>query len=351
MNKIALIPAYEPEFFLLTFLPQVQKAGFKIILIDDGSGADYAPLFEKARAYATVLTHEQNRGKGAALKTGLSYIFMRHTDACTIVTIDADGQHRIEDALAVCTLAEQNPDALVLGSRAFTGEIPLRSRLGNSLTRLIYRMSTGLSVRDTQTGLRAFSSSQISLLMGIEGERYEYEMNVLLEYARRKTPILEHTIQTIYLNNNESSHFNPLKDSLRIYKEIFKFSASSFIGFLVDYCMYAILLFALTLWGPLLGINYLQGIRVSNIASRIVSACVNFSLNRKFVFKSNDSLFRSAFKYFLLALIILVGNTFVLEFLVCTLLIPSMIAKIITELVFFVLSWTVQRFLVFRRKC
>ena len=350
MTKIALIPAYEPEFFLLTFLSQVREAGFEIILIDDGSGAEYAPLFEKARTYATVLTHEINRGKGAALKTGLSYIFMRHTDNCVVVTIDADGQHRIEDALAVCELASQNPDSLVLGSREFTGEIPLRSRFGNSLTRFIFRMSTGISVRDTQTGLRAFSYSQLPLLMNIDGDRYEYEMNMLLEYARRKTPILEHTIETIYINNNESSHFNPLKDSLRIYKEIFKFSASSFIGFLVDYCMYAILLFLLTLWGPFLGINYLQGIRFSNIGARIVSACVNFTLNRKFVFQSNEKLLLSAFKYFLLAVIILVGNTFVLEFLVTTLLIPSMIAKIITELVFFILSWTVQKFLVFRQK-
>ena len=350
MTKIALIPAYEPELFLLTFLPQVREAGFEIILIDDGSGAEYAPLFEKARTYATVLTHEINRGKGAALKTGLSYIFMRHTDNCVVVTIDADGQHRIEDALAVYELAAMHPDSLILGSREFTGEIPLRSRFGNSLTRLIFRMSTGISVRDTQTGLRAFSYSQIPLLMNIDGDRYEYEMNMLLEYARRKTPILEHTIETIYINNNESSHFNPLKDSLRIYKEIFKFSASSFIGFLVDYCMYAVLLFLLTLWRPFLGINYLQGIRFSNIGARIVSACVNFTLNRKFVFKSNEKLLLSAFKYFLLAMIILVGNTFVLEFLVTTLLMPSMIAKIITELVFFILSWTVQKFLVFRRK-
>lgn len=349
MNNIALIPAYEPDDFLLELLPQVQTAGFEIILIDDGSGAEYAPLFEKAKSFGTVLTHEQNRGKGAALKTGLSYIFIRYNEPHTIVTMDADGQHRIEDALAVCALAEKNPDALVLGSRAFTGDIPLRSRFGNSLTRLIYRLSTGLSVRDTQTGLRAFSNKHLPLMMEIEGERYEYEMNVLLEYARRKTPILEHTIETIYLNNNESSHFNPLKDSLRIYKEIFKFSASSFIGFLVDYCMYAVLLLALTLWGPLLGLKYLQGIRISNIGARIVSACVNFTINRKFVFKSNENLFRSASKYFFLALVILIGNTFVLEFLVTKLLIPSMIAKIITELVFFVLSWTMQKFLVFRR--
>ncbi|MGN1155038.1 MAG: glycosyltransferase [Agathobacter sp.] len=350
MKKIALIPAYEPEHVLLQLLSQVQNAGFEIILIDDGSGAEYAPLFEKAQEFATLLTHDHNCGKGAALKTGLSYIFMRYTNECTIVTMDADGQHRVEDALAICAMAEQNPDALVLGSRTFSGKIPLRSRFGNSLTRLVYRLITGLSVHDTQTGLRAFSYNQLPLLMGIEGDRYEYEMNVLLEYAHRKIPILEHSIDTIYINRNETSHFHPLKDSLCIYKEIFKFSTSSLIGFLVDYCMYAILLFLLTLWGPWIGITYLQGIRLSNIGARIVSACVNFTINRKFVFYSNENLFFSALKYFLLALVILIGNTFVLEFLVITLSIPSMIAKILTEILFFSLSWTVQRFLVFRQR-
>ena len=350
MHKISLIPAYEPGEVLLELLPQVQKAGFEIIIIDDGSGAEYAPLFERAKVFGTVLKHEHNHGKGAALKTGYSYIFMRYNNPCTIVTIDADGQHRVEDALAICAIADENPDVLVLGSRKLSGKIPLRSQFGNTITRLVYRLSTGLAVHDTQTGLRAFSSEQLPLMMGIEGERYEYEMNVLLEYARKKIPIVEHKIETIYLNNNESSHFNVLKDSYRVYKEILKFSASSLIGFLVDYCLYGILLFVTTLLGPAFGITYLQGIRIANIGARIVSASVNFTLNRKLVFQSNTGLLQSAVKYFLLALLILIGNTFVLEFLVVTLHIPSMVAKIITEILFFAVSWTVQKCIIFRKK-
>ena len=349
MNKIALIPAYEPNEALLELLPQVQAAGFEIIIIDDGSGADYAPLFEKAKAYGNVLTHEINRGKGHALKTGFSYIYLRYKDACTIVTIDADGQHRVEDALAICALAEEHPDTLVLGSRKLSEHVPLRSQFGNTLTRFIYRLSTGLAVHDTQTGLRAFSSEQLPLLMQIEGERYEYEMNVLLEYAHRKIPIQEHEIETIYLNNNESSHFHVLRDSFRVYKEILKFSASSLIGFLVDYCLYGILLFVTTVLGPSLGITYLQGIRISNIGARLVSASVNFTLNRKFVFQSNTGIIRAALKYFLLAFVILVGNTLVLELLVTTCDIPSLLAKIITELLFFAISWTVQKCIIFHK--
>ena len=196
--RIALIPAYEPDEALLKLLPQVQAAGFEIIIIDDGSGAEYAPLFEKAKSYAVILTHEINCGKGSALKTGFSYIYLHYKKPCTIVTIDADGQHDINDALAICAIAEAHPDTLVLGSRKLNGRVPVRSQFGNALTRMVYHLATGLKVQDTQTGLRAFSLEHLPLLMDIPGERYEYEMNVLLEYARKKIPIQEHEIETIY---------------------------------------------------------------------------------------------------------------------------------------------------------
>lgn len=337
-SYIALIPAYEPGEVLLELLPQVQAAGFKIIIVDDGSGADYAPLFGKASCYGTLLTHEVNRGKGSALKTGFAYIQEHFSEKQIIVTIDADGQHRIGDALAICALAQEHPDTLVLGSRKLADNVPLRSQFGNTLTRLVYRLSTGLAVHDTQTGLRAFSTDFLPQMLEISGERYEYEMNVLLEFARKQIPIMEHEIETIYLNNNDSSHFNVLKDSYRVYKEILKFSAASFIGFLVDYCLYGILLL-LT-----------RNVRISNVGARIFSASVNYTLNRKFVFRSNKGIASSALGYFLLALVILIGNTFVLEFFVENCGIPGMIAKIITELLFFLISWSVQRCIIFRNK-
>ena len=350
ISFLVLIPAYEPGEAFLELLPQVQAAGFEIIIINDGSGADYAPLFEKAAEYGTVLTHDVNRGKGCALKTGYAYIQEHFSEKHIIVTVDAEGQHRIEDALAICALAKEHPDSLVLGSRKLNDNVPLRSQFGNSLTRLIYRLSTGLKVHDTQTGLRAFSTDFLPQMLEIPGERYEYEMNVLLEFARKKVPILEHEIETIYLNNNESSHFHVLKDSYRVYKEILKFSASSFIGFLVDYCMYGILLLVMNAFGATWGLSYLQGVRISNIGARIVSASVNYTLNRKFVFRSSKGFASSAFGYFLLALIILIGNTIVLEFLVGTLGIFDMLAKIITEFAFFLLSWSVQKCIIFRNK-
>ena len=334
-RTIALVPAYEPGPELLDILKQLHDAGFCIIVVDDGSGSEYADLFTKAASFAAVLTHTVNQGKGVALKTGLSYLQEQFEGKYTVVTMDADGQHRVEDALSLCGLAEKYPNELILGSRSLKGDVPLRSQFGNTATRLIYQLSTGSKVHDTQTGLRAFSSELIPLLLEISGERYEYEMNVLLEFARKKIPIREMEIPTIYIEENASSHFRAGKDSYRIYKEILKFSASSFIGFLVDYCIYGILLFfTANLW-------------LSNVGARLVSATTNYTINRRFVFQSKSGVAKSAVQYFFLAAVILVGNTLVLEFLVNVCGIHQMLAKILTELLFFVLSWAVQKFIIF----
>lgn len=335
---IALIPAYEPDKGLLTLLDELKDKGFDLIIVDDGSGDSYSDLFKSAAACAIVLSHSVNKGKGAALKTGLSFIQNRWKDNSVVVTVDADGQHRPMDALKICRIAEEKPDTLVLGSRLLKENVPLRSQLGNSITRFVYCLTTGLKVHDTQTGLRAFSSKHIPRLLAISGERYEYEMNMLLEFARNHIPIQEAEIETIYLNNNSASHFDTLKDSYRVYKEILKFSASSFIGFLIDYGMYSLLLF-LT-----------KNLHLSNVLARVVSASANYTLNRKFVFKSDRSLAKSAAQYFLLAALILLGNTFVLEHLVNSFGIHEMLAKILTEVFFFFLSWFAQRCIIFRGK-
>ncbi len=337
MNKnwIALIPAYEPSENILPLLQDLQKSGFQVLLVDDGSSPEKKILFREAMEYATVLAHTRNRGKGAALKTGLHYIRKQYIEECIVVTLDADGQHTVEDAVRAAQEAEAYPQELVLGKRILDKDTPIRSRFGNGITRLIFRISTGSSVYDTQTGLRAFSSDLIPAFYKIEGERYEYEMNVLLYCAKQKIPMREITIETIYLNDNESSHFDTIKDSGRIYKEILKFSGSSFLSFLVDYGLFN--LFAL----------FGVGVTLANVIARLISATFNYSMNRKFVFDSEKPVHSSLPRYAALAGCILIGNTFVLRFLV-GLGIPAFIAKILTETAFFVISWLVQRSFIFR---
>ena len=334
---IALIPAYKPSAFLPELLKELQSYGFENVLVDDGSGTEYEHIFLESSRYAEVLHHVQNAGKGAALKTGLAYIATHYPRDAVVVTVDADGQHKPNDALAICKLAETHAGTLVLGSRKLNADVPLRSKMGNTITRFVYRVSTGLKVYDTQTGLRAFRADMIPELLAIPGSRYEYEMNVLLQFAGKRIPIVEHEIETVYLDNNASSHFDAVKDSVRIYKEILKFSASSFVGFLVDYAAYSLLL----LFGC--------GLTLSNVIARVISASVNFILNRKLVFHSKESLLKSAVKYACLAICILAGNTLVLNLFVNTCGMNQLLAKIITEVMFYILSWLAQRLLVFKK--
>ena len=225
LPRIALIPAYMPGQQLLDLLPEVKAAGLFALLVDDGSGPDFAPIFAEAAKGAVLLTHPENRGKGRALKTGYTYIEEHFPGGCVVVALDADGQHRMEDALNLLSEAEKHPESLILGSRTLSA-MPRRSRFGNTVTRGIYRLCTGVSVRDTQTGLRAFDAALIPRMLDIEGERYEYEMNVLLDFAREKIPILEVDIETIYFDKNSGSHFSTFRDSYLVYREIVRYLSS-----------------------------------------------------------------------------------------------------------------------------
>ena len=354
---IALIPAYEPGEKLISLVHDLRDRGFDIVVVDDGSGMDYRDTFEKVSHDAVVLTHPENRGKGAALRNGLSYIlnYMAYDEVArtpsgvrelsgrdaVVVTVDADGQHLPDDVLRVARIAGNRRDALVLGSRALEEDVPARSRFGNTVTRHVYSAVTGVRVHDTQTGLRAFSRDLIPALLEIEGDRYEYEINMLLTLATERYTIIEERIETVYEDNNSGSHFRTVRDSFRVYKEILKFSASSLASFAIDYCMYAVLL---TLTGTL---GMTHGLVISNIGARLVSGTANYTMNRKLVFKSRTGFAKSAAQYIALAALILAGNTLVLSLLAGTFGINSMIAKLITEILFFVISWTVQKYVIF----
>ena len=345
MKIIALIPAYEPEENMLDLLENIKKdTDMDIVVVNDGSSDACKDIFSKAKEFAKVLEHEVNKGKGRALKTGLNYINDNYRGEYIVVTMDADGQHTIEDALKICDLVKKSPDILVLGKRFFGEDVPLRSRFGNAMTRLVYKIATGVKVYDTQTGLRAFSYKLLPLMLEIKGERYEYEINVLMECSKNNIEIKEIDIATIYINNNSGSHFNVFKDSYRIYKEIFKFCAASIICFLVDYALYCIgLVFTVGLGKGLSTV-------VSNVFARIVSSVLNFTLNKKVVFKRKGNTLKLAISYFMLALCILAGNTIVLKMFVEVFNIDTKIAKLITELIFFIISWFIQKFLIFKKK-
>ena len=336
-RRIALIPSYEPSVTLIKIVKELFKQQFVIIVVNDGSHKSYNKIFDELKELSIVLTHEINKGKGEALKTGLSYIAHYFPANSIVVTLDADGQHSIKDTINVCNQVSHHAQAIILGVRSFDQDVPLRSRFGNSVTKFIFRISTRLNVSDTQTGLRAFKADMIPYLLKIEGSRYEYEMNMLLACAKDKVELVEVGIETIYENNNEGSHFDTFKDSARIYKEIFKFMACSFSSFVIDMGLYGILI---TLVPGL-------GVALINVIARITSATYNFWLNRHFVFKSKEPLLKSVLQYFLLAGFIMIGNTFFLSFMVYDLGINELIAKLMTEVSFFTLSYLSQRLFIF----
>nr|WP_302596852.1 bifunctional glycosyltransferase family 2/GtrA family protein [uncultured Cellulosilyticum sp.] len=342
---VVVIPAYEPDEKLVELVRQLRvRSSYKIVVVDDGSGIDYKDIFEQVGKYAKVLSYAKNKGKGYALKTAFKWVKEVYGEAVSIVTADADGQHRLEDIAAVVSVAEVRHNALVLGSRAFNGKVPFKSLLGNKMTSLVFYLASGVKVKDTQTGLRAFDGSNLEECINIPGERYEYEMNMLMDWAKKKRNIYEQLIETIYMNDNKGSHFHPIRDSFRIYKEIFKFSCSSFVSFVADYILYVVLTFVTQ------GMGVQMSLWVSNIGARLISGMLNYELNRRFVFKSKERSIRTAGEYILLAVSILALNTVLLTFLVETMLPNKFIAKVVVECILFILSLTIQKKIIFRKR-
>ena len=151
-----------------------------------------------------------------------------------VVTADADGQHHPADIERVAAVLMENPDALVLGCRTFDNAVPLRSRFGNILTRRLMQLLIGASLQDTQTGLRGIPAAMFAPLLRVEARGYEFELEMLIAARHLGVRIVEAPIRTIYEPGNQSSHFNPLTDSMKIYFVLLRFSSVSLITAVLD---------------------------------------------------------------------------------------------------------------------
>ena len=330
---IVLIPSYEPDENLTKLIKNLNKNKITSIVVDDGSGKDYKEIFDNLDT--KVISYEINQGKGHALKEGYKYIKDNNKEY-VVVTMDSDGQHRIEDALNLYNYILKNDDTLVLGKRPRGEKTPLRSKVGNAITRFVFHLVSGQDVYDTQTGLRAFSNKLIDYMLKVKGERFEYEMNVLLYAKNNKIPIKELEIETIYIDNNSKSHFNAFKDSFKVYKEIIKFSLSGIISFLIDYILFIVFKVVL------------NNITIANVIARAISSTINYIINKNIVFKSNKNIAKSLLEYYGLVIFILLINTLLLNLL--SIIINPILAKLIVEIVLFIISWLVQKILIFKRK-
>lgn len=339
---VVIIPAYKPDKTLVAITDQLWAYGCQMVIVDDGSGKEYQQIFDQVRDICIVLRHSENCGKGAAIKTALRYIKEEIWDSGLVGIMDCDGQHLPEDMLKLLEAAGIYKTALVLGVREVGKEMPLKSRLGNQITRAVFKIVSGVKVSDTQTGLRAFDINMISELLSVKGERYEYEMNVLMTFARTGIPIKEVPVRTIYRDkNNSNSHFRSFMDSVRIYKDILKFTCSSFSSFVLDYLLFSLLIFLL----PHTAVCTF----FANIAARAASAFYNYSMNCRFVFHTKRKA-KTAVHYFALAGLVLSMNNLILGMLTQVFHISVYPAKLLTECALFVFSWLVQKFVIFRKE-
>lgn len=233
MDTVIMIPAYKPCDLMIGTVRELKKAGFDILVIDDGSGVEYKEVFDKVQRDAAVLSYPKNRGKGHAMKYGMKKLCELFPNCRYFITADADGQHSVKDILNINKELHSGRD-FILGTRKLTKDAPLRSRFGNSLSRFIFTIASGLYLSDNQTGLRGFSTEHIEWMTRIGGNRYEYEMNMLIFAVKQRIRIDTVPIEVIYIDDNSSSHFNPVLDTLRIHKRIFISSFASIVAFLVS---------------------------------------------------------------------------------------------------------------------
>lgn len=247
---IVIIPTYDPnETIMSDFMEKLQTEFKNIVVVNDGCRSEFDEFFKKLEAKKiTVLKNNVNLGKGMALKHAYNYILNKYPKCKGVVSADCDGQHTVNDIKKLAEACIENPEALVIGVRDFNQEIvPKRSRFGNKVTRIVMEELIDLSVTDTQTGLRAMSYEMIKTFIKSGGERYEYETNQLIDCKEKNIPIVEVPIETIYIDGNSESHFNPIGDSIKIYKLFSTYFTKALLTVLLNVLIFNLIVKVLTL--------------------------------------------------------------------------------------------------------
>lgn len=330
-----VIPAYRPNQNLLHLVNELhQVCQSPIIVIDDGN-VDQT-IFQ-ALKNVTILHHRQNQGKGAALKTGFQHVIKQHPNLHGVVTADADGQHSVSDILKIIQLLDQDDRVFFLATRTFDQKTPLRNRLGNLITRFVFRAVTKVLVLDTQNGLRAIPTWMLPDLITVPGQRYEYEMAMLKFIATKNITIIQVPTATIYGQKDAVSSFNPLRDSLLIYRTLLqpfmRYLMTAILSFVIDYGLFIWFFHLLSHpWKAIFAV----------IAARVISGILNYLMNRFYTFKANVRWIKSSGQYFLLFLLILAASAVFTDMLIY-LGLPHPLAKVLVDSTLFFISFRVQK--------
>lgn len=342
-RAVVAIPALEPGAELVQLVGSLVAEGIDVIVVDDGSGPRFAVPFDRcALLGAEVVRFAENRGKGAALRAAFAFAAERFPGS-SVVTADADGQHTLADIRAIrdrLDVADPAAAPLVIGVRSFAADdVPLRSRFGNAVSALLFRLAAGEKVSDTQTGLRGVPAAHLDWAQSLPGDRYEYEYTMLVRAARDGLGIDPLPIATVYLEENAASHFRPVRDSLRVLGPVLAFGASGALAFAVDTALF---LGLVAIGAPMIA---------ALAAARVLSGGMNFALNRWLVFRGGQKppVLRSLLRYAALAAVVLAGGVLLVD-AIAAMGAPLLGAKLAADAILFGLSFAVQRMVVFRER-
>lgn len=302
MSCSVVIPAYKPSQDMIPFVKALVKAGIgDVIAVDDGSGAQYHAIFKEIERTpgCTVLRHGQNKGKGAAIKTAICHYMQQKKGHVGIITADCDGQHSVKDIAAVHKAMCQQQDSLILGTREFGKETPQRSAMGNRATAGAMRLLYNIRLKDTQTGLRGIPNFMHQALATMNGDRYEYELNMLIHAKKHCVPYTLVKIDTIYFDNNAGSHYRTVRDSVRLVSQMLRgvvqYGFSTLLSGIID-----VLVFTLLVKLVLGGFPAAERLFYATVCARILSSIVNYSCNRHLPYVQNTKVLPTMVKYYIL---------------------------------------------------
>lgn len=338
MDEICIvIPAYNPSHKIEALVDALQSNHLNhIIIVNDGSDVSYHPIFaELKNKNITLLSHEKNKGKGAALKTAFRFILDNQLHYTGVVTADADLQHLDSDIIMMCAQLQKNPHHLHLGVREFKKNIPLRSLFGNQLTQWLYQLFFKQKISDTQTGLRGIPIALLPMLCDIKNNGYEFELSMLIELKNRNIICEQHPITTVYIDNNNASHFNPLIDSIKIYWVMFRYLGASLSSYVVDFLLFIAFF------------HLFSDLFISVLCARTISSSYNFSINHRLVFKSNQKMQKTVLSYAMLCIINVVFSFYLIKLLLLF-DVNLYVGKIAADTILYFFNFYTQRFFVFR---
>ncbi|MCC5890646.1 MAG: bifunctional glycosyltransferase family 2/GtrA family protein [Alkalibacterium sp.] len=351
-NCIIVIPVLNPDKSFYPYVEKLHKERFRsILIVNDGSEEELEYIFNRCKHLegVKVLKHAVNLGKGRALKSAFNYILNNEhlREAEGVITVDADGQHKLEDVMTLCGRLSESERKLVLGVRSFEEKhVPRKNMLGNTITRKVFKLLYGTSLQDTQTGLRGLSMDILQYYIDLEGERFNYETNMLIETVSKRFDIEEVPIETVYIDDNNSSHFNKVKDSFEIYlllfKNFFKFISVSFISFIIDISLFQLFLFILRFTFSR------RQIVAATLLARAGSSLFNYTMNRSFVFESGKKWNKTIVGYYTLVVAEALLSGFSVYLLYQLTGIRQVVIKVFVDLIIFLISYRVQKLIVFR---